>query len=71
MYELSNKEFKIAVLKMLNENKEAELNEISKRIHEQYENINRKIETIKKKRPTDILELNNIMPLRNLSRGVK
>lgn len=49
MYELSNKEFKIAVLKMLNENKEAELNEISKRIHEQYENINRKIETIKKR----------------------
>lgn len=43
IYELSDKEFKVTVTKTLNEikeNRNKQLNEISKTMHEQNENIN-------------------------------
>lgn len=48
IYELSDKEFKVAVIKMLNELNEdtnRQLNEIRKTMHEQNENINEETET--------------------------
>lgn len=59
LYEVHDKEFKIIVLKELSELQEyRQLNDIRKRIYEQNENINKKIETIQKKK-TEIMELKN------------
>lgn len=46
--ELRDKEFKTTILKKLNDLKRKQLNQIRKMMHEQIENINKKIKTILK-----------------------
>lgn len=48
IYELRDKEFKTTILKKLNDLKRKQLNQIRKMMHEQIENINKKIKTILK-----------------------
>lgn len=51
IYELPDKEFKIIIIKMLNErkeNKDTQLNNIKRVMHKQNENINKEKENIEK-----------------------
>ena len=62
IYNLPDKEFKIIILKKLDErqNTGRQLNKIRKTMHEQNKNFNEEVETIKKNH-AEILQLKNTM----------